>query len=296
MKPSHLVFLMLVNLAWAFNIVPTRWALEEVPPFMAAALRFALVGLICLPWLKKTPGQGKLILATALVNGFLMFSFNNLAFATAHNVSALAIAGQLAVPFSLILAIVFLGERIAWPRVFGIVLSFAGVAWFSFDPRAFADITPLLLITAGAFFYATGTLFLRQIKDVHVLTIQAWVAVLSFLPLLLISLLVEPDALGQVQAASGRAYVSMVFSAVAASIVGHAGLAWLLQRYPVSLISPLTLMSPLLGIFFAVTVLGTPLSSKMIQGGLVTLLGVAIITVRTAQRSPKPPKPATPVP
>ncbi len=296
MRMPHLLFLMLINVAWGFNIVPTRWALESVPPLTAAAVRFMLVGVMCLPWLKPVPGQGKMILGVALASGVVMFGLNNIAFATAHNVSALAIAGQLGVPFSLILAIVFLGERISWPRLVGIILSFAGVAWFSFDPKAFQDVTPLLMICCGSFAYDVGTIFLRQIKDVHALTVQAWIAVISVPPLLALSLLMEPGAVQQLPLAPASAWMSMFFSAVAASIIGHAGLAWLLQRYSVSLISPLTLLAPLLGVMFAVTILGTPLSAKMIQGGIVTLIGVLIITVRTAQRSKKPPKPTSTLP
>jgi O-acetylserine/cysteine efflux transporter len=296
MRAPHFLFLMLINLAWGFNIVPTRWALEEMPPFAAAALRFALVGLACLPWLKIVPGQGKMILAASLASGVMMFSLNNIAFATAHNVSALAIAGQLGVPFSLIMAVLFLGERISWPRIIGILLAFAGVAWFSFDPRAFADIMPLVLVAGASFFYALGTIFLRQLKDVHVLTIQAWVAVIAVPPLLLLSLVFEPGAIQALPEASTKAWLSVVFSGIASSIIGHAGLAWLLQRYSISLISPLTLIAPLLGVMFGVLVLNTPLSAKMIQGGIVTLIGVLIITVRTAQKSPKPPKPVSTLP
>jgi O-acetylserine/cysteine efflux transporter len=293
MRAPHLLFLMLINLAWGFNIVPTRLALLDVPPMTAAAVRFVLVAVMCLPWLKWVPGQGKMIAGAALTNGVLMFGFNNIAYATAHNVSALAIAGQLGVPFSLILAIVLLGERIHWPRVIGIILSFAGVAWFSFDPKAFQDVTPLLLSVGGAFAYAVGTLFLRQIKDVHALTIQGWIAVLAVPALLALSMIFEPGALVALPHAPLQAQVSLLFSAVAASMIGHAGLSWLLQRYTISVISPLTLLAPLIGVFFGVTILDTPLSAKMIQGGIVTLLGVAIITVRTAQRSPKPPKPVS---
>jgi O-acetylserine/cysteine efflux transporter len=237
-----------------------------------------------------------MILAASLFSGVMMFSLNNIAFATADNVSALAIAGQLGVPFSLIMAVLFLGERISWPRMLGIVLAFAGVAWFSFDPRAFADVMPLLLVTGASFVYALGTIFLRQIKDVHVLTIQAWVAINAVPPLLLLSLVVEPGAMTALPDASAKAWLSVVFSAIASSIIGHAGLAWLLQRYSISLISPLTLIAPLLGVMFGVLVLETPLTAKMIEGGIVTLIGVLIITVRTAQKSSKPPKPVSTLP
>jgi len=56
--------------------------------------------------------------------------------AVSTNVSALAIAGQLGAPFSLILAIIFLGERVHKYRIAGMALAFAGVVMIVFDPNA----------------------------------------------------------------------------------------------------------------------------------------------------------------
>jgi O-acetylserine/cysteine efflux transporter len=294
MKPRDLFFLMIINFAWGFNIAPTKWTLNEVPPMTAAVVRFALVGLLCAPWLQPLKEQWKLILAFAFMTGVVMFGLNNTAYHAAHNVSALAIAGQLGVPFSLLLGIVFLKERIKLPRAFGIALSFAGVAWFSFDPAApaaFADIIPLLLSVGGSLAYAVGTLFQRKIKNMNALSMQAWLAIISVPPLLILSLMLEPGALAALPQASARAWGSMFFSVVCASIIGHAGISYLLQRYPISVISPLTLLAPIIGVISGVAILNTPLTLKMIQGGIVTLIGVAIITVRTAQRSPAPPSP-----
>ncbi len=291
MKPRDLLFLMIINLAWGFNIAPTKWALMEVQPMTAAVVRFVIVGLICLPWIKPLGAQWKLIVAYGLSTGAIMFGLNNIAFSLADNVSALAIAGQLSVPMSLILGILFLKERIKAPRLIGIALSFFGVAWFSFDPAAFRDLTPLLLTVGGALAYATGNLFQRQIKGTHVLSMQAWLAIISVPPLLTLSLILEPAGLAQLANISMLAWGSMIFSAVCASIIGHAGISYLLQKYPISIISPLTLLAPILGVFFGVLILCTPLTDKMVQGGIITLIGVAIITVRTAKLSPKPPTP-----
>jgi O-acetylserine/cysteine efflux transporter len=291
MKPRDLIFLIIINFAWGFNIAPTKWTLVEIPPMTAAVVRFALVGLICAPWLQPLKEQSKLIIAFALMTGVVMFGLNNTAYHAAHNVSALAIAGQLGVPFSLILGIIFLKERIKLPRVFGIALSFAGVAWFSFDPAVFADIIPVLLTVGGSLAYAAGTLFQRKIKNMNALSMQAWLAIISVPPLFILSLIMEPGALAALPQASAKAWGSMFFSVICASIIGHAGISYLLQRYPISVISPLTLLAPIIGVLSGVAILDTPLTAKMIQGGIVTLIGVAIITVRTAQRSPVPPVP-----
>jgi O-acetylserine/cysteine efflux transporter len=77
----------------------------------------------------------------------------------------------------------------------------------------------------------------------------------------------------------------ILYSAIAASLVGHAGMSWLVQRYPVTLITPFTLPTPLLAVLFATLAYGTPVTPMMWLGGALTLAGVAIITLRTARKS-----------
>jgi O-acetylserine/cysteine efflux transporter len=64
------------------------------------------------------------------------------------------------------------------------------------------------------------------------------------------------------------------------SLVAHAGFYWMLQRYEVSKISPLTTLSPLFTVAFAILILGEPLTLQFAAGAAVTLLGVWIITLR----------------
>lgn len=286
MRLNHFLFLLLINIAWGFNIVPTKLALNHLPPITAAALRFSMVGLLCLPWVRWVPGRMLAILRAGLVSGALMFAFNNTAFAIATNVSALAIAGQLGVPFSLILAIIFLGERIHIKRMLGIFLSFAGVILLSFDPVAFRDHKALALATVGAFTYASGTILMRQLRGVGALNIQGWLGCVSVGPLFLLAHIMEPDALAHLPQVPWQAFGYVFMSALFSSILGHAGLTFLLQRYPVTVISPLTLLAPLLSVGFSVLLLHNVLTPKMVLGGLITLTGVGIITLRNAQTKP----------
>jgi O-acetylserine/cysteine efflux transporter len=287
MKKRHLGFLLLINLLWGINIVPTKWLLMDVPPLTAATLRFALVLVICLPWLRWLPGQMPRILMIGALSGGLMFGINNIAFSLADNVSALAIAGQLGVPFSLLLAIAFLGERIRWIRALGILLAFAGVMVLVFDPHAFEDRLSLSLGVVGAFVYAVGTILTRQLRDIPALTLQAWTGVASLPPLLVASLIVEPSSFANLDHVSLRGWGSLLFVVLAGSVIGHAGVSWLLQRYPIALISPVLLLAPMIGVAAATLMLGNPLTALMVVGGLITLTGVGIITWRNAQKSPE---------
>jgi O-acetylserine/cysteine efflux transporter len=53
----------------------------------------------------------------------------------------------------------------------------------------------------------------------------------------------------------------------------------------VSLVSPITLLAPVLGVVFGVTLWGDELTARIIIGGLMTLAGVLVIALR------KPPSP-----
>jgi O-acetylserine/cysteine efflux transporter len=283
MHPAHLAFIALIDVIWAFNIVAIKYAVEVIPPLTAVFLRYAIVLMVCLPWLRWLPGRMPIILVTGVVGGALYFGLGGISFAVADNVSALAIAGQLGVPFSLVLAVIFLKERIHWPRIAGIALAFAGVVVLGFDPAIVHERLGLLLTVIASFLWAVSSLLFRKLKGVSPLTIHAWLALIS-LPLLgIASLIFEPGELAR----AGRLPVATIgwlaYSAIGASVVGHAGMSWLLQRYPVSVISPLTLPTPLLSVVFAVIVLDTPLSTQMIVGGAVALVGVSIITLRTAR-------------
>ena len=283
MKPRDLLLIALIDIIWAFNIVAVKLAVTAVHPLTAVMLRYGIVLIVTLPWLKWLPGRMLAVLGTGLVAGALFMGLGALSFAMATNVAAVAIAGQLGVPFSLILAILFFGERIHLPRVIGICLSFGGVAVMTFDPRIFDESTALLLTVAASLCWAVGNLLFRRLAGVPVLTIHAWLALVSLPVLAAGSAAFEPGAIAHIPALNWSTWGWLGFSAIGASLIGHGGMSWLFQRYPVSLVSPLTLPTPLLSVIVAVIVFATPVTVQMVAGGVLTLAGIAIITLRTAQ-------------
>jgi len=282
MKSRHLLLIALIDVIWAVNIVAVKVSVDAVKPLTANMLRYVIVLAVCLPWLRWLPGRMRLVLVTGLVAGALFMALGGLSYAVADNVSALAVAGQLGVPFSLLLAIVFYHERIRWIRMTGIALSFAGVLVMAFDPRIFDERLGLILTAAASLCWAIGSLLFRQLRGAHVLTLQGWLAVVS-LPLLgLGSVIFEPGQLAQLGTVPLHVWGWIGYSAIGSSVIGHGGMAYLFQRYPVSVVAPLTLPTPLLSVIVGVAVFKTPVGLPLVAGGLLTLLGIAIITLRTA--------------
>ena len=283
MKRNHLAFALLINLIWAGNIVPIKLAVETAGPLTAVMLRYVVVLIACLPWLRWLPGKMRWVLLTGLVAGALAMGLGGLSFALADNISALAIAGQLGVPFSLILAVIIYKERIRWPRITAIALCFAGVIVMGFDPAIAHESIALWLTIAGSLCWALGNLLYHKLADVPVLTIHAWLATVSIPVLAIAAWVFEPQRLLAVPTLPWQLWLSVLYSGLLSSVLGHGGMTWLFQRYPVATIAPLTLPTPLFSVIVAVLVFGTPITLQMLIGGVLTLIGVTIITLRTAR-------------
>ena len=282
MRLRHLALVALIDVLWAVNIVAVKVAVDAVQPLTANMLRYAIVLVCCLPWLRWLPGRMPLMLVTGLVAGAAFMGLGGLSYSVATNVSALAIAGQLGVPFSLLLAILFYRERIRWVRMTGIALSFVGVAVMAFDPRIFDERLGLALTVGAALCWATGNLLFRKLQGVHILNLQGWLALVSVPVLAVAAMVFEPGAFAHLGAVPLHVWAWLGYSAIGSSIVGHGGMAYLFQRYPVSVVAPLTLPTPLLSVIVGVAVFRTPVGLPLVAGGLLTLAGIAIITLRTA--------------
>ncbi len=287
MAPHHLAFMVLICLIWGFNFVAGKVGVGEFPPLLFTSLRFVLLALLLVPFLKLHPGRMRTILAIGLFSGSIHFGLMFSAL-TIANASVIGIASQLNAPFLTLLSIFFLGETVRWKRWLGIALAFSGIAVISFDPVIAQDWPGVLMVAFAALSMAVGMIFMRRIKGVSPMEMQAWIAVLSVAVLLPLSFLMEADQWGHIADASWLAWGAVVYTAVGASLIGHGGIYYLLQRYDASLTGPLTLMAPLFGVFFGVTVLDEPLTVRLVIGGAIAILGVLIIALREGKKPRTP--------
>lgn len=284
MAPQHLAFMILINLIWGFALVAAKVSMGHFPPLLFAALRFTLIVAVLFPFLKIHPGKMREVIIIALCAGPLGFGlfFAGLAIADA---SVVAIVGQLGVPFSTVMSILILKEEVHWRRWLGMLLAFGGVMIISFDPRVFGFLHGVLFVVASAVVGSIGTIYQRQIKGVGTFEMQAWVAVAAAPLMALSSLAVESDQWAVMTSADWLEWSGVFYVAFASSLVGHAGIYYLLQRYEVSQTAPLTLMSPIFTVIFGVTLLDDVLTGRMVLGSLIALTGVLIISIRQKQNA-----------
>ena len=287
MAIRHLLFILVICIIWGFTFVAGKASVEEIPPIFFTALRYALLGFVLLPFLKPVRGNMREVFLVSVTMGSAHFALFYGGMSVADNVSSVAVATQLAVPFSTILSIIFLNETVRWRRWVGIILAFSGVVVISFDPAVVNERLGLLLVVGAAFLGSVGTTIMKRIASTGVFQMQAWIAVFSVPILLLISFLFEQGQLQAVASASAPALGGIVYTALGASLIGHAGMYYLLQRYDVTVVSPLTLLAPIFGISFGVLVWGDELGLRFWIGSSVTLFGVFVIALRKREHAPE---------
>jgi O-acetylserine/cysteine efflux transporter len=285
MKLRDFLLLLACCLVWGLNLPLTRWAVADVPPIFFAALRFLLLGLCLIPFLRPIPKQFGLVFLIAMCIGGIHFALLFLGLAAAP-ASAVAIVGQLGLPMVTILSIIFLQEKVRWRRILGMSLAFAGVIAILYRPGTFTFEIGLVYVIGSAFVGAVGTIIMKRIDPMPALSLQAWVGTLSFIPLLVLSFVVEKDQVSSFMTAGPWVWAALAFSTLVVSVFGHSVYYQLLKRYEVTLLAPLTLLTPIVAVLTGIFVFGEPLTAKLILGGALTLAGVFLVAARENKSLP----------
>ena len=179
--------------------------------------------------------------------------------------STMAIVNQLYVPISVLLAMFWLGERVALRRWLGIALAFCGVIIFSLDASVSSHLFGVFLLIVDAFSMALGTVLLRRLSGISPFTMQAWMAVIGIPFLFATSFIFESGQIASLSAAPWQAWAALAYTVIAGSLIGHTGYYVLLQHYEVSLVGSVLLLSPAIGVLGGIVILGEPFTPMIVR-------------------------------
>lgn len=279
--PRHLAFLVVICLLWGFNLIASKAGVGHFPPVLFTALRFALVAMLLVPFLRWHPGKMARLMLAAALSGGLQFALLFIGLSLTDGVAKVAIATQLGVPFTTLMSVLFLGEVIRWRRWLGISLAFAGVAVIGFQPGLLEHRTGLALVVASTLIGSLGLVAVKSLgESLRPLELQAWFAWTAVPLLLFLTFWLEDGQREAIASATLVDWSALLYTAIVASLIAHTGFYWLISRYPVTSISPVTLLSPVFGVGFGALLLGEALTARILVGGALTLGGVFIIAMR----------------
>lgn len=282
--PAHLVLTLAAAAVWGFAFVAIRLALDEIPPFALAALRFLFAAVPAFLFVRRPDMPWRGVVGYGLAIGVFQFGllFLGMKLGMAAGLSSLVIQTQ--VFFTIGLAVAFAGDRFHRWNALGAIVAAGGIAVlgaFKITGGAGTTLAGFLLVIASAFAWAVGNLIAKRAgadHDVDAFSLVVWSSLVPPLPLAAASYALEggAGAWRAVTSASALSWACVGFLAWGATLFAYAAWNRLLHRYPTPLISPFALLVPVSGLASAAIVLGERLAPVQALGVALVFAGLVV--------------------
>lgn len=292
----------LVAVCWGINFPATAYALEHFPPLFMVALRFALVAVPTVLFIPRPRVELRWLLGVGLGIGVVQFAFLYLGMATGMPSGLASLVLQASAPFTVIIAALWLGERLTRRQLVGIGLAVLGLAVIVVHRAQVAALLPVLLTVCGALGWAVGNVCSRRAAAPNPLHLTLWMSVVPPIPMLGLSLLVEgPDAIGaslgtMVTRAALPSVLGLLYIVVVATLVGYGIWNTLLSRHPSSQVAPFSLLVPVVGVLSSWIAFGQLIDRVELVAGLAVVAGVLFASLPRRPLAPTPTPPPPPPP
>ena len=194
---------------------------------------------------------------------------------------------QLEVPFGVLLAAIIFKEKPGLQRIFGILVSFAGIILLVGQPSLEGQLLAIVLTGSGALVWATGQIMVKRLGNmVNSFSLIAWVGVFSGPQMIIASLLIEDGQWTAVKNASWVGWGTVVYLGLIMTALGYGVWYRVLSRNPVSQVMPVLLALPVITMLSSMVLLGEQPTQAILAGGAVVLAGIGIIVVRREIKRP----------
>ncbi|MFC5697011.1 EamA family transporter [Pseudomonas sp. GCM10022186] len=278
MPLPHILLALLVTLIWGVNFVVIKVGLEDFPPLLFCALRFALAALPLLFLRGPMPAPFWRIVQIGLLLGVIKFGllFVGMHLGMPAGLSSLVLQSQ--VFFTILIAALFLGERPGRRSLLGLLLAASGLVLIGLGRPLGDSLLAFMLVIAAALAWAFANIATKRSGAKDMLRLICWVSLIPPLPLLALSYIFE----GAEAIAAALSHPSwggigaQVYIAFLATTVGFGLWSFLLQRYPASLVTPFALAVPVSGLLSGWLLLGERLSAAGWLACVLVFVGLAI--------------------
>ncbi|MFO1241685.1 MAG: EamA family transporter [Rickettsiales bacterium] len=283
MSPFHIVLAILVAALWGGNFVAAKITLQTLPPLTLLAVRFIITAILLWPFAPKPTVPLKQIFLLSTLLGVTHFSLMFAAIYWGVALPNAVIATQLGVPFSCLLGTIFFKDMIGRWRALGMLVAFVGIVIIVGTPSIANQFWPFMVSCLAAFAWAVANIQMKRIGQVHIMALLSRLSLFAFPQLALLSMIFEHGQIEAIQSASTQVWLGMAYTVLFSTIVAYGMWYYLLGRFPVSQVTPYSLLVPVFGILASQWFFHTPLTTQFLIGGAFTMAGVAIIIFRRPQ-------------
>lgn len=294
MPPRDRLLAALVAVLWGVNFVAIHLSLEHYPPFFLVGLRFLVLAIPTVLFVKWPGVKLRWLLGYGLGFGILQFAFLYAGMQAGMPPGLASLVLQASAPFTVVIAALWLRERLTVIQGVGIAIACGGLGVIAAERAGVSALLPVILTLCGALGWAFGNVCSRQANPDSPLRLTLWMSVVPPLPMIALSLLVEgPDVVWRSLSTAFTpealpANLGLAYTVVLGTIVGSGIWTTLMKRNPSSRVAPFSMLVPVAGFTSAWILLGDVPTWGDIIGGCIVIAGVAIATVAWRRRARLP--------
>jgi len=276
---------MFVVVIWGVNFVVVKIGVQEIPATALVALRYGLAGLLLMPFI-KWPGLA--VAKWCFLQGIFLGVLHHGTFfytMTLMPAGLFAIIVNFNVVLVTLMGLFFFKEKVGPRTWFGILVGIIGIIILIGMPSEGTSVYGFIIALLSTFFVSFTYLIMKKIGTIHAPT---YIALLS-LPAapILIGISLYADGIEWVTKAEDINFsilAGVLFYQVVLISLTHMIWQYLMVKEAMSKMVPLTLLIPIFAVVAAFFILDETLTIYSVFGGLLTILGVAIIMFRQIKK------------
>ncbi len=293
MKTKIWLALLALYIVWGSTYLGIKIAIETMPPFLHASIRFLISGIILVVW-QRSAGHSlptrKQWLSTAIIGTLLLLGGNGLV-AWAEQVIPSGVAALIigSVPMFLVVAEAIRpnGVKPNWQAIVGLLIGFVGIFILVGPAEISGSSTKLnpfgvIALLSACLFWATGSIYSKtaDLPKSSLMNTGAQM-LMGSISLLIVSLLTGELNGWDITAVSSRSIYGLLYLIFAGSLIGFASYGWLLQNAPISLVATYAYVNPIVAVLLGNWIGDEPLEPRIWLAAAIIIGSVMFINSKS---------------
>ena len=279
----------IIYILWGSTYLAVRVGVREVPPFLLAALRFLIAGLVLYAWMvargERSPGSRQWISAFLLAVLIFVFDYGLVFWAEQRVPSGLAAVMMAMIPVFMALSeIIFLRtQRLTVRLALALLIGIGGVAVLMSHSLLLGgapiDTAGAVALIVASISWSISSVLTRKLPLPASKVMSSGVQMLAGGVLLALTAASLGEFRGfHPETVSRTAWLSLLYLIVAGSIIAFTAYVWLIHHESPTKVGTYAYVNPVVAVLVGYVWGGEELGLRTILGTLLVLISVVVIT------------------
>src|SRR5271166_3004696 len=285
----------IIYFVWGSTYLAVRVGVQEVPPFLLAAMRFVIAGLVLYGWMmargERSPSGRQWLSAFALAVLIFVLEYGLLFWAEQRVPSGIAAVMLATIPVFMALSeIIFLRtQRLTFRLAVALLVGIAGVSVLVSRSvnigEAPIDRAGAIALVTAAMSWSVASALTRKLPLPASKVMSSGAQMLAGGIMLALTAAIFGEFRGfHIQAVSRGAWFALAYLIVAGSIVGFTAYVWLIYHESPTKVGTYAYVNPVVAVIVGYFLGGEAIGRRTIVGTLLVLVSVVVITTTPKEK------------